>query len=466
MARTTNKLTESGHSVNDHSLVDTVQDCSTSVSETCDSEDFAPMNVMSALESQCKDSEWVDWVQQAHDWQLPFISTSPIEGNEEVVGNIQSVSDNLSFGEVPDYFVFDREPAETDHFTDPDQSNLDSDQLPEFLQDLDLTQEDFEDETRIGDLKLWSTEVWDECQGDHPDPLGEIFNQDEFRSEEPNLLDALYQQNVQNSEQQSKSNWSIFSTRPLYVQDHFYNTVEYTSIPSKCTTSKSPKKVHFNADNSNTPFDFYSGVQGIITTSFDPETCISSTYLGSKSDVPVSEVSPQDGSWFPTAEILVDKHSSTTATLPNGNSMKTLLDSGATKTMISKRIFDQNPDIFQHCPKYHTNTKIFLADSSSIDVDTCVKFTCDLSGHLFEFIAYIVKMSASYDLVMGAKDLIELETSLKLNHGVCQFKQRSLNLYPVLSEPYYLQPGSEISSDMHSYQQVHLNSHQAKELPN
>ncbi len=90
-------------------------------------------------------------------------------------------------------------------------------------------------------------------------------------------------------------------------------------------------------------------------------------------------------------------------------SMKVLIDTLATKCIISRKFYEAHPELKNH-PHYKLQARpIQVANGHKITTKQTVKLNIMISGHYFEVIAYILDIMDTMDLVIGAKGLMEIE---------------------------------------------------------
>ena len=82
---------------------------------------------------------------------------------------------------------------------------------------------------------------------------------------------------------------------------------------------------------------------------------------------------------------------------------------------------------------------VIVANDGVIKVTEAIQFMIKFHGHVFEFIAYLADMSASFDLVIDQKSMYELEASVDFNNLAFSFLKRSLPVYSV--DNFNIRPG-------------------------
>ena len=244
------------------------------------------------------------------------------------------------------------------------------------------------------------------------------------------------------------------------------DTMYYTNDTQKCDiTYKQPaKQKYFKADNNNKPNieatkfstkldrylfsadecnepcsiqkeveaqpldERYGDMEIFVSDIFDPDKSIGATYLWSEEDAMSTSV--QD-SWFTQGKIPINMNSETTGYLLDKTPIrvKTLMDSGASKPMISKKFYDEHPFLHRY-PKYPVKPRgIKVANNDIMKVNECVHIMIKFHGHVFEIIAYLVPdMCDDFDFIVGQKTMYELESGPHFGQLSFNFMQRSIPL--------------------------------------
>ena len=169
----------------------------------------------------------------------------------------------------------------------------------------------------------------------------------------------------------------------------------------------------------------YEGIQSDIvnTTRFDENSDLSTTYLG-KSDRSKNNKLKADES-FPTSE-----KGYTLGKLLDGTECQLLLDTGASKSFMSK-------SFYMHCksphslPKFASKTqKIQLRNGQFVSVLFVIPVIIEVHGHRFEIYTLVSEIHENVDLVLGIKNIFELEGVINLQDCCFKFLNRSLPIFP------------------------------------
>ena len=151
--------------------------------------------------------------------------------------------------------------------------------------------------------------------------------------------------------------------------------------------------------------DVYEGIQSDIVSSsrFDENSDISTTYLGRIENMESQDKLKAEES-FPISE-----NGYTLGRLLDGTKCQLLLDTGASKSFMSKSFYMQ-------CKSLHTLPKFISAmqriqvgNGQCIGVLFIIPVIVDIYGHRFEIYTLLSEIHENVDLVLGIKNVYELE---------------------------------------------------------
>ena len=172
--------------------------------------------------------------------------------------------------------------------------------------------------------------------------------------------------------------------------------------------------------------DVYEGIQSDIVSSskFYKNSDISMTYLG--------KIGPEESQDKLKAEesFPISESGYTLERLLDGMKCELLLDTGASKTFMSK-------SFYMHCKSLHTLLK-FAASTQKIQVGIgqcisvlfIISVIIEVHGHRFEIYTLVSKIHENVDLVLGIKNVFELEGVINSRDCRLEFLNRSVPIYP------------------------------------
>ena len=230
--------------------------------------------------------------------------------------------------------------------------------------------------------------------------------------------------------------WSILSNSLNYVQHSKFNSIyQFLNIkPVNRYKVKPNKGKEFRAVNFGTNLqnlqaeylDVYEGIQSDVVRSsrFDENSDISMTYLG-KIGQEESQNKLKAGESFPISE-----NGYTLGRLLDGMKCQLLLDTGASKSFMSKAFY-------MHCKSLHTLPKfaastqrIQVGNGQCISVLFIIPVIIEVHGHRFKIYTLVSKIHENVDLVLGIKNVFELEGVMNSRDCRFEFLNRSVPIYP------------------------------------
>ena len=172
--------------------------------------------------------------------------------------------------------------------------------------------------------------------------------------------------------------------------------------------------------------DVYEGIQSDIVSSsrFDENSDISMTYLGRIGHEESQNKLKAEG-LFPISE-----NGYTLGRLLDGMKCQLLLDTGASKSFMSK-------SFYMHCKSIHTLSK-FAATMQRIQVENrqCISILfiipviIEVHGHKFEVYTMVSEIHKNVDLILGIKNVFEYEGVINSRDCRFEFLNRSVPIYP------------------------------------
>ena len=172
-------------------------------------------------------------------------------------------------------------------------------------------------------------------------------------------------------------------------------------------------------------FDVYEGIKSEIvnTTRFDENSDLSTTYLG-KSDKTKNDKLRVEES-FPISE-----HGYTSGKQLDRTECQLLLDMGVSKSFMSKSFYMWCKSLHS-LPRFASKTqRIKVGNGQCVSVLFIIPVIIDVHGHRFEVYTLVSEIHENVDLVLGIKNVFELE-GVKNSRDCCfKFLNRSLPIFP------------------------------------
>ena len=170
--------------------------------------------------------------------------------------------------------------------------------------------------------------------------------------------------------------------------------------------------------NPNFALDMPTYIKTTDIHSFYP-TVIHATYLYSD---PNSCSNPQLQIWF---------DGTVTASTLTGLPLHTLFDTGCHKTILSRKIDDQNK---KHCQNFYEipfleKHSITVRNGQQIVAHKMITLPLEIQGHCFEFLLLFVDNLDEYDFIIGIEAAIQLEAVYHMTSHVVNIQPRSVPLF-------------------------------------
>ena len=117
--------------------------------------------------------------------------------------------------------------------------------------------------------------------------------------------------------------------------------------------------------------------------------------------------------------------------LLDGTECQILLDTGATKSYMSKSYYLQCKTLHA-LPKFSSNTqRIQVGNGQYVSVLFVIPVIIDIHGRRFEIFTLVSEIHDNVDLVMGMKNIFELEGMIDSRDSCFSFLSRSIPFFPV-----------------------------------
>ena len=267
----------------------------------------------------------------------------------------------------------------------------------------------------------------------------------EHEDQDPDSPEQLYIPGMQN--------WSILTHTPQYPYYEAPESQDSTepkwTFPrareSPDTELSSPYREWF-MNNTNCTESYFHNMEDIRATitghpRHDGEHDVVTTYLG-----PSRREGLQPFLAEPT--IRLTDLCWAQAQLPSGSKAIMLFDTGACTSLMSKTFYMSHEEL-QHLPKYSVNlSTITVGNGQTITVMFAIPVVIEIQGHLFEIYFQVLDIRGITDIVMGIKNMKELEGIVNTRTSTFDFMNRSLPLFPQTEQ--VIKPGEKIPITLHT----------------
>ena len=223
-------------------------------------------------------------------------------------------------------------------------------------------------------------------------------------------------------------------------RDQLYDTVP---IPNKKKLNTAEATANSNEPIGKRVFpqyveDRYQDLEINTSYKYNPETSICATYLwtenvGYPKDLVTATAYHTEGYklWFKQGRFPIGIDGEATAHLLDDTPIpvKTLIDSGASRPILSRHFYDKHPFLHTY-PRYKIPPRgMVIGNDTVLPCDEAIAIMVKFSGHVFHMICYLMEVSKDYGLYIGQKAIYELEGGADFRNLSFHFLMRSLNLY-------------------------------------
>ena len=237
--------------------------------------------------------------------------------------------------------------------------------------------------------------------------------------------------------------WSIFSDNVRYIQHDKmtaqnldFDTLDYRNHQPLYFQLKDEERETLDIDFGLYPditkaryLDIYEDIYAemVYASKFDENSDLSTTYLGQtnmtrSTRIKAEERFPITGQGFASGKLL------------DGTECQILLDTGATKSYMSKSYYLRCKTLHA-LPKFSSNMqRIQVGNGQYVSVLFVIPAIIDIHGHRFEIFTLVSEIHDNVNLVMGMKNIFELEGVIDSREPCFSFLSRSIPLFPVVPD--------------------------------
>ena len=261
-----------------------------------------------------------------------------------------------------------------------------------------------------------------------------------FTAETPTVLKAncniWYPLNKKTINTHGIHNWSIFSNNISYtthsntttsnIKLNTYNDHTVNKMENSMKHKVAPINTNLGNFSSEEYMDSYNGIRCELKSSvhFDESTDIVTTYLG-------LENMTLDHTFNLEENFPFYANSHTLANFQTGGVMDILLDSGTSKSYMSKSFYLRNTYL-HHIPKFISNTRsIQVGNGQFVSALFIIPIVHKIDRHLFEIYTLVSEIQDNIGHVIGVKNMFELEGKLSFRHSQFKFLNRSVPIFSV-----------------------------------
>ena len=232
--------------------------------------------------------------------------------------------------------------------------------------------------------------------------------------------------------------WSVLSNVVNYIQYDRHPKIFYNLNIRAVNKEKYKRKSNIEEERQVLVLDFgdmpdklkeeyldvYDGIQSEIlsTTRFDENSDLSTTYLGRIDMIRTSKIKVKE--MFPISE-----QGYTVGKLLDGTECQILLDTGASESFMSKSHYLHCKSLYS-IPKFASKTQRIWGNGQFISVLFIIPIIIDIHGHRFRVNTLVSEIHENVDLVLGIKNIFELEGVINSWDCYFNFLNRSIPIFP------------------------------------
>ena len=270
----------------------------------------------------------------------------------------------------------------------------------------------------------------------NPEPQQEILTEVQIPKDlrtERVLINSGEEINVQDMDR-----WSVFTDRLRYTTP---------ATPAPGFDIQGQGCLDFSADRVNrldqaksvsmAPLDFkcmqaseymdrYDGIaiELNVNMDYDDVVDVTTTYLGQEAAEITDTFQPEQA--FP---IYPNCH--TREQFAGGGMIDILLDTGASKSYMSKGFYMRHSHLHRY-PKFNSKIRnLQVGNGELVAALFVIPFVFKIGGHLFEVYTLVSEIQQTMDLILGVKNMFELEGEVSCRTSQFKFLNRSLPLFPL-----------------------------------
>ena len=270
---------------------------------------------------------------------------------------------------------------------------------------------------------------------DEEDTSQDPFLHIDYYQAGPSSLNCINTQNMEN--------WSVLSTEMHYAdppQGHHNLMVMDCKTTLLSEWGKSGKAPTITSDyipNLDKLDQFLDQFDSIttkinITGVFQDNRDVATTYLG-------TDVISKKDHFNPEVKFAITSTSHTLGQLVGGSTMSILLDTGASKCYMSRAYFERNK-LLHNLPRLKSTIKsLRVGNGNEVCAHFVIPVLLRIAEHKFEIYALVSDIQPSIDLVLGMKNMHEIEGELSPRNSEFRFLNRAVPLFTM--ENFRLKPG-------------------------
>ena len=270
----------------------------------------------------------------------------------------------------------------------------------------------------------------------NPEPQQEILNEVQIPK---NLkTDCVLTDPGEEVNVQGMDSWSIFTDRLRYTAPATpapgYNIQGQRCLDFSAERVNRPDQardvgmapLYFKCLQASEYMDRYDGIaiELNVNMDYDDVVDVTTTYLGQEAVNITDTFQPEQN--FP-----IYSNCHTRGQFTGGGTIDILLDTGESKSYMSKGFYMRHPHLHRY-PKFNSTIKnLQVGNGELVAALFVIPFVFKIGEHLFKIYTLVSEIQQSMDLTVGVKNMFELEGEVSCRTSQFKFLNRSLPLFPL-----------------------------------
>ena len=274
----------------------------------------------------------------------------------------------------------------------------------------------------------------------NPEPQQETLTADqiphlnmELQNKQDMLISHKKEINLQDMDQ-----WSVFTeqlryTIPEIIAPGFdiqgQGCLDFS--PERLNRSDQAKEVsmaplEFHYMPASEYLDRYNGITSELNVNmeYDDAIDVTTTYLGHESIKITDTFHPEQA--FP-----IYSNCHTHGQFVGGGMLDILLDTGASKSYMSKAFYMRHPHLHKY-PKFNSTVRnLQVGNGELVATLFVIPFVFKVGRHLFEVYTLVSEIQQNMDIILGVKNMFEIEGEISCRTSQFKFLNRSLPIFPL-----------------------------------
>ena len=170
--------------------------------------------------------------------------------------------------------------------------------------------------------------------------------------------------------------------------------------------------------------DRYDGITPELNVNmeYDDAVDVTTTYLGYES-IRITDI------FRPEQVFPIYSNCHTWGQFVGGRMLDILLDTGASKSYMSKEFYMRHPHLHK-CPKFNSTVKnLQVGNGELVATLFVIPFVFKVGEHMFEVYTLVSEIQQNMDIILGVKNMFEIEGEISCHTSQFRFLNRSLPIF-------------------------------------